>query len=512
MREAGKNSVVCRNHPAAAKIAEAPVQAPKILMELVASGEVLVKPASHLGGELFEAYRAAAAGAVFRAAERANFAPLSRIAEISRRLVDAGFAVDASDEVRAAAVREGERQVADSVAAAARADQIADRLRQEGLSLMAFQAEGVSWLAPRSGAILADEMGLGKTIQVLAALPAGAGGGAIVVCPKVAKGVWLREAARWRPDLRVSIIRGRGNFRWPESAGEVVVLNYEILPGDDARASLLASCPEGVTLVADEGHALKAGSGKRGSVRGRAFREIADRVRDQGGRAWVVTGSPLLNKPSELWNLLAMCGQQSAVFGSWKRFASLMGGREGQYGMQWTGAVNCERPGDAAPCHLAAREARSSVADAGQGSRHHRCRCRCQVTARAGSTTEGSRGRRDRYGSRRGRRGFALRDSMSTTVARAWRSIRCRPHARHSRGQRSPLRSRWWRSSRRSASRSSCFPRTALLWMPWECARGGRRSRETRARRIGRRSRSVFRLASFAGLQGRSRRWASRSR
>lgn len=356
VREGGRNSVVCHRHPSAARAAvdlrqadyrgaagPSPVRQATIRLELVGR-EVSVRPVGHLGGELFEDYRAAASGAVYRASERASFAPLSRIAEISRRLADAGFAVDASDGVRAAAAREADRQVADASAATERAERVAARLSDQGLALMQFQAEGVSWLAPRSGAILADEMGLGKTIQVLAAIPSDGGAGTVVVCPKVAKGVWAREASRWRPDLRVSPLQGRGSFRWPESPDEVVVLNYEILPGDDARVALLESCPEGVTLVADEGHALKAGSGKRGSARGRSFRELADRVRDRGGRAWVVTGSPVLNRPPELWSLLTMVGQQAAVFGGYKRFVRLMGGREGQYGTLWTGAVDPSVP------------------------------------------------------------------------------------------------------------------------------------------------------------------------
>lgn len=332
-------SVVCRSHPtasaaAASRSAVAGGSLPVIEMEMSGS-EVVVRPRGFLGGDLFARYRSA--GVTYRAAQRASFAPVSEVAAISRRLVDAGFAVAASDEVRAAVAAEEDRQAAETVAAAARMDLVSARLRESGLSLMAFQAEGVAWLAPRAGAVLADEMGLGKTIQVLAALPEG--GRAVVVCPKVAKGVWLREASRWRPDLSVATLRGRGSFRWPEP-GEVVVLNYEILPGDAAREAVLASCPEGVTVVADEGHALKAGGGKNGSQRGKAFRAISDRVRELGGRSWVVTGSPLLNSPPEIWSLLTMVGQQSVVFGSYKRFVALMGGREGKYATEWTGAVD----------------------------------------------------------------------------------------------------------------------------------------------------------------------------
>jgi hypothetical protein len=342
LRADGRTVVLCTKHPQVQEVARARASSPVICLTLVGD-EVQVKPQGFLGGDLFEKYRVAAAGAAYRGTARASFAPVAQVAQISRRLVEAGFAVEASEEVRAAAQIAADRHTEDTVSAADRTAEVDLRLRASGLALFPFQEEGVRWLAPLSGGILGDDQGLGKTIQVLTAIPQGAGPGVVVVCPKVAKGVWSREAARWRPDLQVTTLSGRGSFRWPEP-GEVVVINYDLLPDEAQRQALLEGCPAGLTLVADEGHALKAGGGKRGSKRGQAFEALSERVRARGGRSWVVTGTPILNRPQELWALLRMVGMHLAVFGGWARFVRLMGGRTGTYGIVWTGAIDPEVP------------------------------------------------------------------------------------------------------------------------------------------------------------------------
>ena len=88
-----------------------------------------------------------------------------------------------------------------------------------------YQGHGVRWLAnlQRHGChgLLADEMGLGKTLQVLTLLkhfPI-AGKQNLIVCPASVVPVWESEAARWYPELEVSVLRTGADFAVPE--GEV---------------------------------------------------------------------------------------------------------------------------------------------------------------------------------------------------------------------------------------------------------------------------------------------------
>jgi hypothetical protein len=174
----------------------------------------------------------------------------------------------------------------------------------------------------------------GKTAQALIALPEHPR--TLVVCPSVAKGVWKREVAKWRADLRVTILDGRGCLvRWPEP-GEVLVVNYDVLPGDPPTG-----CPAGVTLIADEAHALKNAHAKRTEQ----FRALSDAVRATRGVTWLVTATPLTGTPLELWSVLRAAGLEKQAFGGWKKFLELFDGRPGPHGGYDWGHPSSEVPG-----------------------------------------------------------------------------------------------------------------------------------------------------------------------
>jgi len=180
----------------------------------------------------------------------------------------------------------------------------------------------------------------GKTVQTLAAVPDNAP--VLVIGPAVAKGVWLREAKRWRPDLLPVVLSGRESFRWPRP-GELLVTNYDILPTLDAIKAL-DFAPPGIVLVFDEAHRLKGSK----SQRTERSRLIAQRARDAWGRVWLLTGTPIENKPPELWNVLKVADIEREAFESWKKFVELFGGYKDKYnGMHWS-----EHPDPSVPVRL----------------------------------------------------------------------------------------------------------------------------------------------------------------
>jgi len=292
----------------------------------------------YLGGAKFGGYRDAVAGcgARYVPAERCNRAPVEAVPQLLRALDVAGLGVS-TDEALVARLREkadDARQLLDE--GRARLAAVDAALADRGLKLFGFQRSGVEWLAPRDRALLCDEMGLGKTVQALVALPAGAA--TLVVAPAAAASVWVAECRRWRPDLAPVVIKGRDGFRWPR-AGELVVASYGILPADAAAVGT----PEvGTTIVADEAHNIKNSKAKR-TV---AFRALVSLVRTYRGRTWLVTGTPLLNRPPELWSLLQTAGLAQDAFGSWSDFCRMLGGSKGRYGYAWG------RPSDEVPDRL----------------------------------------------------------------------------------------------------------------------------------------------------------------
>jgi SWI/SNF-related matrix-associated actin-dependent regulator of chromatin subfamily A-like protein 1 len=231
-------------------------------------------------------------------------------------LEDAGFQVGI-DAALATALADRVREIlADDKAAQARIV-VSDRLAaKDGNSIRWDQKDGIRWLAARRRALLGDEMGLGKTMQAAIAVPDNSP--VLVVCPATVKGSWAEEFRLWRGDsFATEQLVGRRSFRWP-TAGEVLILNYELLPETPPEG-----CPEGLVLIADEAHYCK-GITRRAS----RFQELAEEVRGNGGRSWVLTGTPMLNRPDELWNVLKAAGLHTMAYGSWRNFVSIYAGSQ----------------------------------------------------------------------------------------------------------------------------------------------------------------------------------------
>lgn len=285
----------------------------------LSDNEIIIKPTERFGEELFSQYLVCIAGSKYDSKRKLNYTIAIKVASIIDRLTTAGFAVDVSPDVHA---------IIDSLVAQTRSAIVNTRerantkdleLASKGRSLYPFQKIGMAWLASKHAAILSDEMGLGKTIQMLMALPDN--GPVLIVCPKLAKGVWKREAKRWRPEYWVRTIQARKFFSWPEQ-GEIVICNYDIIP-DIAPTPL----PETI-IVGDEIHATKNPKSKRTNN----WRGLVVQVQQHQGRAYGLTGTPLLNEAPELWGILSSLGLVSESFGTWSRFAELMGGKKEQFG------------------------------------------------------------------------------------------------------------------------------------------------------------------------------------
>jgi hypothetical protein len=199
------------------------------------------------------------------------------------------------------------------------------------IGLYPFQITGVDHLSRREKALLGDEMGLGKTVQILAALPRENMPPVVLVCPASLKLNWRNESKRWAPTYRFTVLDGRGSFRFP-APGEIVCVNYDILP------ATLDVAPAGLVLILDEAHYVKNSKTKpesRGSkVRvpacARAFR--VKQLARVAARVWAATGTPLTNRPFDLWGVLVNTTMEREVFGNWNIFLRLFGGRKNKWG------------------------------------------------------------------------------------------------------------------------------------------------------------------------------------
>lgn len=258
-------------------------------------------------------------------AVQAVVAPLD-VPAFAKRMIAAGMPCDWRPA--APAVEAAKARFARDVAG------LQTRLQKGPLSkLFPYQRAGARFLAERPRALLADSPGLGKSSQTLAALRADAA--VLVVCPASAKGVWLRETARWRPDLEP--FSPEHGFVWPDP-GQVAIVTYDQLPipepipedgidrafrearGEPAPMTRVQAPPD-VCLVGDEIHLVKGSY--RTVRRAKAFRAISEAVRGNGGSAWGLSATPLLNTAQELWNVLDALGLAIDAFGSKQTFRDL---------------------------------------------------------------------------------------------------------------------------------------------------------------------------------------------
>ena len=165
-----------------------------------------------------------------------------------------------------------------------------------GKEMMDFQKTGLAFVEGAGGnAMVADQPGLGKTCQSLAYLalhpdqrPA------VVVCPASLKLNWEREAEMWLEtgDV-VEVIKNGKPYPLTGDIG-IIIINYDVLK--KWLSELKAIKPQ--ILIFDESHSIK----NKGAARSKAAAQIAKIVPHK----ILLTGTPVLGHPSELWNQLCI--------------------------------------------------------------------------------------------------------------------------------------------------------------------------------------------------------------
>lgn len=206
-------------------------------------------------------------------------------------------------------------------------------------ALYGFQNAGVRSLVPalsEGGALLADEMGLGKSLQAIASAIA-LGQRLVVVAPASLLFNWASEIFKHSPGCRVHI----HNLRSTSSAlagtfgddhrkftdiieqADVVITSYdsaktfcenlpEELQGPDEKVIISPYYRElfqDRIAVVDEAHYAK----NLNAGRTQAVLALSRVVKD----TLVMTGTPILNRPAELWPLLLLAKREKEIAPDW---------------------------------------------------------------------------------------------------------------------------------------------------------------------------------------------------
>ena len=193
-----------------------------------------------------------------------------------------------------------------------------NRETEETVQLLPHQIEAKDFLLTKKRAILADQPRVGKTLPTAAAalqhLPA------IIVCPAIAKTVWETAFQRLGCD-DVKVINGRKDAA---SVGwhKVIIVNYDLLP------NLILGRAQ--TLVLDECHRIKNPKAAR--------TKAASLLMKMTPRVYALSGTPIPNRPIELWPILHGLG---IYRGGWFDFAARYAKMwQAPWGLDTSGASN----------------------------------------------------------------------------------------------------------------------------------------------------------------------------
>ena len=178
--------------------------------------------------------------------------------------------------------------------------------------LRPYQQEGYLWMSRLAhwgaGACLADDMGLGKTLQSITLMQSRAAlGPQLVLMPTSVLLGWQQELQRFAPALTVKVLnQGADRKQTIEEAepGDVILSTYGLLV---TETELLTS-RTWTTIVLDEAH----------SIKNRDTQTSKGAMMLKGDFRLLLTGTPLQNHLSEIWNLFQFANP--GLLGTYQQF------------------------------------------------------------------------------------------------------------------------------------------------------------------------------------------------
>jgi SWI/SNF-related matrix-associated actin-dependent regulator of chromatin subfamily A-like protein 1 len=167
------------------------------------------------------------------------------------------------------------------------------------IASLPHQTEGTEFLRQNARAALFDEQGLGKSKQLIDAIAGEIESkslrGAVIICPNGLKTTWAEEIKKFS-DLPVAVFgAGRKARRtsFTKLRAAFYVINYEAVEAElPALKALLRFKP--MALVLDESHRIKTPAA--------AVTEAVLKLRASAARRYILSGTPVANKPEDLWS------------------------------------------------------------------------------------------------------------------------------------------------------------------------------------------------------------------
>lgn len=176
-----------------------------------------------------------------------------------------------------------------------------------------YQKECVQFLYAKNGrALLSLDIGLGKTMSTLTYLDWTDSYPVVIVCPAVVKEHWRNEYNKWiNKKHKIRILFGLDSLDYYQERYDIIILNYELLSRhiiknkDNSESSvgpddkfLKFKLNNYKMVIFDESHRLQ-------NEKSKLF-EAAKFLCLDVPRVIALTGTPIINRPAELFNTLTI--------------------------------------------------------------------------------------------------------------------------------------------------------------------------------------------------------------
>lgn len=179
------------------------------------------------------------------------------------------------------------------------------------------QRKGTKFLRNNERAGLFDEQGLGKSKQLIDAIAAevaiGSIQGAVIVCPNGLKSNWAAEIQKFSTLPHTVFGSGRSARRSSFAAMRATfyIINYEAIPAElPSLKALLQFKPMAVIL--DESHRIKTPDAK--------VTKAIHRLRQYAARRYILSGTPVANRPEDLWSQMYFLDDGKALGETFESF------------------------------------------------------------------------------------------------------------------------------------------------------------------------------------------------
>jgi SWI/SNF-related matrix-associated actin-dependent regulator 1 of chromatin subfamily A len=211
----------------------------------------------------------------------------------------------------------------------------------DGLSYLGYQKAGIQYASEKQNCLIADEMGLGKTIQAIGLINLKHFKKIIVVCPAFLKLNWRNELKKWLVDeLSISVVNGSFDD------ADITIINYDILK--KYRDQIAKNNYD--LAIYDESHYIKNFKANRTKAA----------LAINATKKLYLTGTPILNRPIELFTVLNSCKIDLAS--NWYRFVKqYCNAKKTKYGWDTGGASNMEEFGRKLRAQIMVRRLKKDV-------------------------------------------------------------------------------------------------------------------------------------------------------